>query len=247
MVQLSETFKVRASDCQPDGQIKPYALMQCLQEAAAQHAEQLGVAFADLDAPNGFWVQANLRLEVARLPRWNQALTIRTWPSGFTRLLARREFIGLDEGGAELCRAASEWMILDKRRGRPQNLTRLHLDLPADGPRALVSGPSRLRPRGPYETALTLRVPFSALDFNGHVNNTEYVRWAFDALHVVGRSPPAIQSMDMTYLAEAFAGEPVEVMVRSPDERSICVSERRAGAGAALFVMEMTSGGAEPV
>lgn len=233
-------FTARASDCHPDGQIKPYALMQCLQEAAARHAEQLGVGFASLEKRNVFWVLANMRLEIARLPRWNERLAVRTWPSGLTRLVATREFIGRVEGEAESFRAASEWMILDKQSGRPRNLTRLELDLPAAGPKALTSEVPRLRPSGPYENAMTLRVPHSVLDFNGHVNNTEYVRWAFDALYEKGLAGTAVQSMQMTYLAEAFQGDEIEILVRPHNKRSVQVVQRRRRESVDVFVMDVT-------
>lgn len=240
MAQTIEVdLTVRASDCHPDGQMKPYALMQCLQEAAACHAEDLGVGFADLQRRNGLWVLANMRLEIARLPRWNERLAVKTWPSGFTRLIATREFIGAAEDGGERFRAASEWMILDKRSGRPKNLTRLELDLPAAGPKALTSELRRLRPSGAYETALTLRVPYSALDFNGHVNNTEYVRWAFDALHEKGLAGTPVRSLQMTYLAEAFQGDEIVVLVQPHDDRSVQVVQRRTRESVDVFVMDI--------
>jgi acyl-ACP thioesterase len=238
--KIEVEFTVQASDCQPDGRIKPYALMQCLQEAAACHAEKLGVGFADLKRRNGFWVLANMRLEIARLPRWNERLAVKTWPSGFTRLVATREFIGAVEDGGEIFRAASEWMILDKQSGRPKNLTRLELDLPAAGPKALTSDLRRLRPSGAYETALTLRVPYSALDLNGHVNNTEYVRWAFDALHERGLPKAPVRSLQMAYLAEAFQGDEIVVLVRSHDDQSVQVVQRRTQETLDVFAMDVT-------
>ena len=89
-----DRFLVNTFDCRPDGLIKPNALLQYLQEAAARHADELGVGFTDLDRRDCFWVLANLRIEMADTPRWGDCLTIRTWPSGVTRLAATREFLG---------------------------------------------------------------------------------------------------------------------------------------------------------
>lgn len=173
MQEREDCFVAKAFDCQPDGWIKPNALMQYLQESAARHAEQLGFGLVDLGRQDCFWVLANLQLDVTRLPRWNERFTIRTWSSGHTRVVATREFVGAADDGNELFRAGSEWMVLDKRKSRPRNLTRLHLKLPQDGPKALTTELRRLQPIGEYETACSLRVPPSALDFNRHVNNTE--------------------------------------------------------------------------
>jgi len=239
-----DRFTVEAFDCRPDGGIKPNALMQYLQEAAARHAEQLGVGFADLDRQNGFWVLVNFRLEMTGTPRWGDTVTVRTWPSGVTRLVASREFIGAGLDGREIFRAASEWMILDKRSSRPKNLQRLDLHLPPDGPKLLTTALGRLQPAEVYAPACTLSVPFSSLDFNGHVNNTEYVRWALDGLYRQRGGCPVIRSARMTYLAEVFAGDEIEILVAAGGNTPTGILERRVGAAAPanVFLLEIEEG-----
>lgn len=243
MPYREDQFTVNAFDCQPDGHIKPNVLMQYLQEAAARHAEQLGVGFDALDQRGAFWVLTNLRLEMASLPQWRSVMTIRTWPSGFTHVAASREFVGTDAEGRELFRAASEWMILDKRTGRLKNLARLELDLPPDGPKVLPVALQRLQPADNYARACSLRVPFSALDFNGHVNNTEYARWGLDGLCQQLRHVPPLRALQATYLAEAFEGDEIEVRVATDGEKLVRVLEQRPGAptGANVFLMEISS------
>jgi acyl-ACP thioesterase len=214
--------------------------MQYLQETAARHAVQLGVGRADLDRRDCFWVLVNLRIEMIATPRWEDRVTIRTWPSGCTRLLASREFLGIDPAGRELFRATSDWMILDQQSSRPQNLERLDLHLPHAGPKVLSALLGRLRPADAYATAGTLSVPFSALDFNGHVNNTEYVRWALDALHgTLGRCPH-LRALQMTYTAEVFEDDQIEILVAAGDT-PLRILERKAGAATNTnaFLMEL--------
>jgi acyl-ACP thioesterase len=228
-------------DCQPDGRIRINALMQYLQEAAAGHAEQLGVGFGDLDQRGCLWVLVNLRVEVARTPRWGDPVIVTTWPSGSERLIASREFIGRDADGREFFRATSDWMILDRSSGRPKSLRRLDLGLPPAGPRVLATDLARLQPVEGYEKICTLRVPFSALDFNGHVNNTEYVRWALDAVHQRFPDLPEIRSVQITYTAEVFEGEEIELLVSAGDDGHICVCARKAAetSGTNAFLMEI--------
>ena len=234
-----DCFVVRMHDCRPDGSIKLNSLMQSLQEAAACHAEQLGAGFRDLQRWDCLWVLVNLRLEIARTPRWQDQMIVRTWPSGCKRLIASREFIGRSPDGLEFFRAASDWMILDKHSGRPKNLDRLDLHLPQDGPKTLAADLTRLKPVDGYATVCTLRVPFSALDFNGHVNNTEYVRWALDAVHQRFGSLPEIHSMQLTYLAEIFAGDEIDLLVAADGEGCIRSCIRKSGDGANAFLMEI--------
>ena len=223
-----DRFTVKTYDCRPDGQIKLNALMQYMQEVAARHAEQLGFGFADLNARDCFWVLVNFRMEITCTPKWGACITIRTLPSGSTRLIASREFIGEGPQG-ELFRATSDWMILDRHSGRPRNLTRLDLSLPPAGPKALPEKSNRLQPVEDYEKACSLRVPFSALDFNGHVNNTEYVRWALDGVYRKLSRLPEIRALQVTYLAEVFEGDEVEVLVSTDADAAIHTLARRLG------------------
>jgi medium-chain acyl-[acyl-carrier-protein] hydrolase len=241
MQQRQDRFSVKAFDCWPDGRIKPNALMQYMQEAAARHAEQLGFGLADLDKCSCLWVLANLRMEIARFPGWGDCVIITTWPSGSTRATASREFIGTGPDGAELFRAASEWMILDQHSGRPKSVTRLGLNLPQNGPSVLSSKPSRLQPLDQYTTVHSLRVPFSALDFNGHVNNTEYVRWALDGIYDNLGNLPGPRSLQVTYLAEVFARDEVEILVRDDGDGYVHALVRKAGPtpGANAFLMRI--------
>jgi acyl-ACP thioesterase len=236
-----DCFIIRMYDCRPDGLIKANALMQYMQEAAACHAEQLGFGFRDLQQRDCLWVLINLRIEMAHMPHWGDHVVIATWPSGHTRSAASREFIGRSLDGLELFRAASDWMILDRQRGRPKNLDRFDLNLPQAGPKALSAAPTRLQPADEYARVCSLRVPFSALDFNGHVNNTEYVRWALDAVHRKLGNLPEMHTLQLTYLVEIFEGDEIELLVRSDGEGSTaaCIRKLKDGAGVNAFLMEI--------
>lgn len=238
MCPREDRFIIRMYDCRPDGSIKVNALMQYLQEAAACHAEQLRAGFRDLDRLGCLWVLVNLRIEIARTPRWGDHMIVGTWPSGHTRVVASREFIGRDPDGAEFFRASSDWMILDKSGSRPKNLDRIDLDLPRSGPRAIASPPARLKPADEYARVCMFRVPFSALDFNGHVNNTEYVRWALDAIHQKLGGLPEIRLLQLTYMAEIFEGDEIELLVSTGRDGGVCACARKAG-GANAFLMEI--------
>lgn len=236
-----DRFLIRMYDCRPDGQVKTSSLMQYLQEAAACHAEQLGLGIRELERRGCLWVLVNLRVEMSDTPGWGDEVIVATWPSGCTRLIASREFIGRSPEGLEFFRAASDWMILDRQSGRPKNLDRLDLNLPHGGPKALAAPPTRLQPGDRYAHVCSLSVPFSAVDLNGHVNNTEYVRWALDAVHQHLGSLPEIRTLQLTYQAEVFAGDEIELLVYADPggPLGVCVRKRRQDAVVNAFLMEI--------
>ncbi len=233
LVEVKEKkFRIRTYECGVHGRIKIFSLMQYLQEIAALHAGQLGLGFDKLSEMGGYWVLSNIRMEISRLPGRDDEITLRTWPSGYTRTIATREFVGKDQNDSELFRAGSEWMVLNKqtnrlknlslcrghpardsRAGRPRHLFRLDLNLPKTGIKALPEELNRLEPNGDYREVDVVRVPHSSIDLNGHVNNTEYVRWGIDALSRVFKLNENIRCVQATYLSEVFEGDKLDLLV----------------------------------
>ncbi len=235
-----ENIRIRTYECGAGGTVKIASLMQLMQEAAALHAEQLGFGREKMDQLDGYWVLSNVRVEIAELPKWNQQVTIRTWPSGYSRLIASREFIGLDRTGRELFRAGSEWMVLDKQRGRPKNLFHLDLALPRTGTKALQETLSRLEPLDGGLAIDRMRVGRSAIDLNGHVNNTEYIRWGIDALSRQFKLGDEIRCVQATYLSEVFEADELDMLVSDGPGGRFQVLAQKAGARTNVFVMDVT-------
>jgi len=232
-----QSFKVDPSACGADGLITIGELMLSLQNAAVAHAEALKFGRATLDKLDAYWVLANFYLRINRLPRAGETVTLLTWPSGSTKAVATREFQAFDAVNAieharrlrrlqstegpmdaasiqdveSLLTASSEWMVLGRSHGRAKNLHRLGLqDIPTAG--RLVAGPlERLQPPQDARIIDAIRVPHSAIDANNHVNNAQYVRWALQALARVEPNLPPIESLHITYLAEAFENDELTI------------------------------------
>ena len=234
-----EKITIRTYECGADGTVKIASLMQLMQEAAALHAEQLGFGREKMDGLDGYWVLSNVRVEIAGLPKWREEVTIRTWPSGYSRLIASREFIGADRNGRELLRAGTEWMVLDKQRGRPKNLFHLDLALPRTGTKALQGELGRLEP---FENGMVvdrMRVGRSAIDLNGHVNNTEYIRWGIDALSSQFKLACPIRCVQATYLSEVFEADELDLLVSGGAGGRFQALARKAGSQTNVFVMDV--------
>jgi acyl-ACP thioesterase len=234
-----EKFTVKTYECRPNGNIKTACLMQYLQEAAALHAEQLGFGVDRLSTINSYWVLSNLRIEINRLPKWNDEITVKTWPSGYNRLIATREFVAKDQNDCELFRAGSQWMILDKQSNRPKNLFRLDLSLPKTGAKALSEKLVRLEPHDDYSQVDRISVPYSSIDLNGHVNNTEYVRWGIDALRKAFKFEGNISSMHATYLSEVFEADELDLLLSQSRNGHFYVLAKRSDGQNNVHVMEI--------
>lgn len=233
-----DKFIVRTYECQSNGNIKICALMQYLQEIASVHADELGFGNTWLDEINGYWVLSNIRVEINLLPKWNDEVIIRTWPSGNTRLIATREFVGKEGDGRELFRASSEWTILNKDTNRPKNLSGLNMNSLAVGPKVIEKEIERLKPIDDYAQVEQVWVPYSSIDLNGHVNNTEYVRWGIDAIRAKFQFEGDIRSLQVTYLAEVFMDDKLDMLVSAGSNRLFYVLGRKSDEANNVFLME---------
>ena len=235
-----EKFRIRTYECGIDGSIKIFSLMQYLQEIAALHADQLGLGFDRLSEMNGYWVLSNIRIEISRLPGRDDEVTLKTWPSGYSRTIATREFVGKDQNGSELFRAGSDWMVLNKETNRLKNLFKLDLNLPKTGVKALPDELKRLEPHDDYREVDVVRVPYSSIDLNGHVNNTEYVRWGIDALSRTFKLEENIRCVQATYLSEVFEGDELNLLATSKTGRHFGVLGKKSGTETSVFLMEVS-------
>lgn len=233
-----DKFIVRTYECQSNGNIKICALMQYLQEIASVHADELGFGNTWLNEINGYWVLSNIRVEINLLPKWNDEVIIRTWPSGNTRLIATREFVGKEGEGRELFRASSEWTILNKDTNRPKNLSGLNMNSLAVGPKVIEKEIERLKPIDDYAQVEQVWVPYSSIDLNGHVNNTEYVRWGIDAIRAKFQFEGDIRSLQVTYLAEVFMDDKLDLLVSAGSNRIFYVLGRKSDEANNVFLME---------
>ncbi len=240
----SETLRVRTYECGPDGTLYPHDLLRQMQEAASNHADRLGWGFADLKSKGLFWVLTVVRVEVSQWPSFGSSFRLSTWPSGLNRLQASREFLGTDLDGAQLFAASSNWMVLNRNSGRPQNLLQVNPPFSTTEKRAIQGRLRRTKPKNHSATGFSVLVPASALDINGHVNNTEYLRWAYDTL-CLRQARPQLSGFQVSYHSEVFAGE--ELMFGINDQDSFLeVSGFQTGSGRLVVdVLFHTSGGTQ--
>ena len=239
MKAREDNFAVKSHHCQADGSVKIFSLMRFLQESALGHAQELGFGLEKMNDIDSYWVLSNIKILIGSLPEWNDEVTIKTWPSGNNRVVATREFLGADKSGNELFRAGSEWMVLNKKTNRLRNLMKLKLPLPAQAPK-IIEGPlEKLKPRDDYTLAESIRVHYSSIDMNGHVNNTEYVRWGIDALKCRHKFTAPVKAIQISYLSEVFEKELLDLFVSTDDNSRFHLAGIRPSDQTTVFLMEI--------
>ena len=184
------------------GLLKTSVVLHFAQEAAGGHCQLLGVDWDTLAKKNMFWALIRTKVQITRLPREGETITVETWPMPTTRVAYPRSTLALDEQGRELFRSVSLWVLMDMNTremilpGKSGVLVEGALrgnELPA--PRALA-------PQGLTGSSLRT-VCYTDLDKNGHMNNNRYLDWVADLLPSDFYRHHAVREITVCYNQEA--------------------------------------------
>lgn len=196
-------FTVRSYEAGIENHVTLPTLCNYMQEAAGISAARLGWGIQALQADGVTWMLSRLRVSVGRYVPWGETVTVRTWPSGMKgRLVARRCFLGLDESGAEIFRASSEWLYVDMAAQKIAKLPETFADIVSPGTPDFelpeIGGKFAHLPA--VDASAEILTRRSDLDFNDHINNVHYVEWMLEACE-----SPA--ELDIVFRQAAKAGE----------------------------------------
>lgn len=206
---FTRSLEVRYHEADPNGDVRLTVLLAYLQDVAAEHALELGVAVRDLRKLGLTWVISRLHLRMERLPRCGEQVVIRTWPVSREGIFSVRDFELRGADNVQTGCATSSWAVLDVATRRPVRIEE-HLPVyPLHPLRALDDPFAALPLPDSFETELHLPVLRADLDLNNHVNNTIYAGWALEAApeKIAGHAVPL--SVEINFRAEAHYGDSI--------------------------------------
>ncbi len=211
------------------GRVKPSVLLYFVQEAAGQHCRLLAVDREKLMHKHLFWAVTRNRVQITRLPRLHEKITVETWPMPTTRVAYPRSVVAYDAAGNELFRSISLWVLMDEntramilpgKSGVEVAGTLTGSELPV--PRAVATRP--------MENVAVKTVGYTLLDQNGHMNNTRYMDWVDDLLPAAFHAGHPVQEFTVCYLSEAREGEEIHLHYELSDGPTLTVDAQRQGA-----------------
>ncbi len=156
------------------GFYSPETLMACLQDAASEHAEEIGIGReVMLRNHNCVWMVARAWYQLDA--PIDGRITVQTWPCGNTATASNRYFSFLS-GDREIGRALQLWVLADVSRRRivpMRGLAEIGAMPVEPAPIPMRLGHlalEALTPAGSYTVAA------EDIDVNGHMNNAHYLR-----------------------------------------------------------------------
>jgi acyl-ACP thioesterase len=217
-----ETVRVYAYACDFNKLWKPAEFFRALTEAAAENAKDIGYGALEMAERGCFWVFSRMKIKFLRYPEANDLVTIRTWPRHIQqKLFFIREFEVLDQNSEPLALATSAWLVVNSESRRLVPPGRLEgFPMPVHPEHFAVDEMlDRLNIPDGGEERFNRRAAYSAVDMNGHTNNSRYIEAICDSFEIETFQRYEIDWIQINYDKEVRPNEVLSVnLIEMPGE-----------------------------
>lgn len=188
-------------------------ILHLMQELSYHGADQLGCGEADFESRGLAWIFARMHIVINRRPSLYERVTMQTWSKGIGGLFFNRDYRFLDAQGNTLIGACSSCLTINletRSMVRSDKVAAL-LDNWVQNTEEAASPAGKIVPCPDYDPVpvLTHRVMYSDTDFIGHVNNSQYLRWAVDCEKSVDPGFD-IREVSINFIKETKLGQTIE-------------------------------------
>jgi medium-chain acyl-[acyl-carrier-protein] hydrolase len=208
---LSKEFDINFIQCAPNGFLKYTELCNLMQITAAMHSELGGISFSDMQIYDQAWVLSRMRVEISKLPKWKDTITIKTWIVSLENsrsVRAMEVYLNDEKIGA----SETFWAVMNTKTRRPEALAIEHEHFEKFAEKfATEKRVSKIDFDVQASLVNSRKVVFSDLDIVNHVNSMKYLEWCLDHLDSKTMMDKKIKSFDLNYLKELSIDEFVEI------------------------------------
>ncbi len=222
---FEESVKVRYSEMDYDLMLKPSALLHFLQDLASDNAESLGFGYSYIVQNNLAWFLLKYHMEFVDYPAGVYDLKIKTEPRGYNKLFAFRDF-ELYSGEKLLGRVASTWSLVNlehKNIVPVSNALEMNPYMVPYEKRESDLVYSKIKPIDRVDIEKVFEIRFDDIDVNKHVNNANYIVWAFEPLDFEFRKSKKLKTLDVLFKKEIKYGSKVRSCVEISNDSTIHV------------------------
>lgn len=240
---FSKEIPVGVSMCDAAGRLSHASTFALFQDIAGEHAEQLGVGYADMTARSSFWMTVRTKVHFYKRPGIMDRINISTWPMapGSTRC---DRCYRLSCGDEILAEGRTEWCVYDLEKGKVKPVSEAGF---IDGleyleEAALPQPYARFRHNfTDDDLACSHIVPASDIDMGRHMNNVAYLRALLNSFSVQELEAMNIAEMEIMFYLPCFEGDRLDILrretgfgyefgVRRPDGRYAALAQLRTEA-----------------
>jgi medium-chain acyl-[acyl-carrier-protein] hydrolase len=222
--KYEKVFYLHSYNIDKDRTLSITSLIEFLLETAGFHTEVCGVGWKVLKDHNVFWVLSNLFIKFNEFPVWNQEIKIETWSTGLKGVFAQRCFIVYNSTGKILMKATSDWLMVNTLSRRIVRADRFMGEFPHRSEKLFeFKVPQILIPEN-LKTVTNLKVQYSEIDMNGHMNSAKYPERIINAIGLKYLNKTNLDYINLSYIKESVYDEQIISNIKFVDNKT-CIGQ----------------------
>lgn len=205
---------VLSGQCDSLMRFKTESSFMAFQDVASRHAMFLGIDdFSLLKKDNALWVVSKTKVKINKIPRWNDEISIRTWPMGAEGVRCNRCYQIIKDGEVFI-NGITEWVIIDAetRHLRKVESTSYPNDIEWITEKSIDEKFRRFKDDFTENDFINKRIVRSGdIDVTHHTNNVTYITMLLDTFTVKELENMTLKEIEVSYLSESLEGETLSI------------------------------------
>lgn len=195
---------ILASEITATNKVSPYQYVQIMQEASMLSARKLKVSFLE----SRTWILIRKDIHFLRYPSLGETIKVLTYPAGFDRVFAFRDYKVYDQDENLIAHASSTWLLMDAGTRKMIKLPKEILDIEVPANEVLLKRPIKNRQTiQKSEYTNTYTVQFFDIDWNDHANNNFLIKSMLEGAPIKFLQHLNLKSMQVEFKKECKLGD----------------------------------------
>lgn len=232
--------RIRYSETNENSLLTPEGVLNYFQDCSCFQSEDLGIGIEYLKKHQLVWLISSWQIIINRCPKLAEKITCNTFPYEFRRCFGFRNFSMMDEKGELLAYANSQFSLFSTETHMPQRPTKkMQESYVLEERLDMEYAPRKITIEEEGEIRKRIIIKTQYLDTNKHVNNGQYIRFAFESLkkydHVLEENVMQIRAQ---YKKEAILGDVLYPRVINGENKVIVSLEDAKGSPYAIIELK---------
>lgn len=219
-------FDINFSDVGQNNQLTDKGILRLMQEIAVLHSGSVGYGVNDTPKTGVVWLILNWKLRVFSRPKWGTTLTINTWNRCQNTLFSYRDLEIYDDENNLVAVATSKWLLFDVNK---QAISKTTPDIREKFPvvdKCVFEDKFVEKLREPENSNFIYeyKIQRRDIDTNHHVNNLNYLDYAYEALPEDVYSNMNFSNIEIMYKHEAKLGDTLSIFYSHTEDNEYVIT-----------------------
>ncbi len=176
--------KIRYNEIDENNQLSDKGLLNILSEAAGLHSQEVGYGLNSIEDTNCTWMILYWKIKIFKRPKWSTELIVKTWGREFSKIYTWRDYEVYSKEGEKIAISSTQWVSIDTQKGSLRKITDKVRNDYGIVEKSIFEEPlvGKLQEPENLEKIYEYTAKRRDIDTNNHVNNINYLDFAYDAL-----------------------------------------------------------------